>query len=104
MATFIKLHKQIVLQIVGTSGNGPNYFSIFSINLYRDNSVIMIRRKIDDFYIDSYGHPNYGSFCGLEESNITNGLDKQRFKLHWNNFVDVQLRANENTLFMKFEV
>ena len=101
MATFIKLHKQIVIQIVEISDKGPNYLASYSINLYRDNSVIMIRRKIDDFYIDSYGHPNYGSFFGLEESNITNGLEKQRFMLDWNNFVD---RDNENTLFMKFEI
>ena len=78
----------------------------FSINLYRDkiNSTTMIRRKIDDFYVDSYGHANYGYFLGLEESNISSGLEKLKFKQDWNYFVDKQLKANENSYFMKFDL
>ena len=96
---YIKLHQQIV------ETSAKSWPKSFSITLYRDYSaVVMIRRKIDDFYIDSYGHPNYGLFFGLEESNISNGLEKLNFKLDWNNFVDEQLMADENTFFMKFDL
>jgi len=97
---YIRLYQQVIDKSV------ESWPKSFSINLYRDkiNSTTMIRRKIDDFYIDSYGHTNYGYFLGLEESNISRGLEKLKFKLDWNYFVDKQLMANENSFFMKFDL